>query len=483
MDASRISLSLGVLLLAPLGALGAAGPARAGRAKPDLQPPLAYGKDFVEVRRDNTLGRRCRHWGDWQAEFQDYLREAQANAASRPTPPRALKLGCVFLKNARITFPAIQGADGKPLEAAYDTPAEFEERMRRQVTGEYADFMFAFSGGLAKVEWVFETVEGIHWVQEGDKPNWGCQPRAAGPQLERALSQHRGQDVCMWVFCAGRPQTLNAANPKQRVQGIGGGISYTQWKLLEGYSLVTSVPDLGFVVHEFNHRYLDNLESIEGIRLTQFHGLARLGYEADDLGYPHLLNTYRSVYLYIIRPDMWRRFTVTGTNRMPREPFSGRNYRWDDVKADCWFRLPELHDAELAKLTGLASFKMDAQRNTDYRLYTVAGADRANVLSPYVAAGDDSDTELNNLLSLHTESCAVLRTATGHWLFMRPDLADLYVDMRKVSGAGEEPLPVYGYVLEGVRPLIVLRAPPEMPVPRSELGYFRSDRGGAGVPR
>ena len=47
-------------------------------------------------------------------------------------------------------------------------------------------------------------------------------------------------------------------------------------KLLEGYSLVTSVPDVGFLVHEVNHRYMDNLDSIEGLRLTQFHGLGRL---------------------------------------------------------------------------------------------------------------------------------------------------------------------------------------------------------------
>jgi hypothetical protein len=240
------------------------------------------------------------------------------------------------------------------------------------------------------------------------------------------------------------------------------------------------VPDLGFLVHEFNHRYLDNLEAIEGIKLTQFHGLARLGYEGDDLGYPHLLNTYRSVYLYIIRPDMWRRFTVTDTNRTPREAFTGRGYRWDDVRGDCWFKLPELRDAELAKLTGLPSFKMDARKDADYRLYTVADADRGKVLSPYVAAGGESDTALNNLLSLHTESCAVVRTATGHWLFVRPDLADLYVDMRKVSGRGGEPLPAYGYVLEGIRPLVVLRTPPEMPVPPSEIEYFRDQHRGPG---
>ena len=46
------------------------------------------------------------------------------------------------------------------------------------------------------------------------------------------------------------------------------------------------------MVHEFNHRYLDNLDSLEGLRLTMFHGLANLGYTDVDVGYPHLLNTY-----------------------------------------------------------------------------------------------------------------------------------------------------------------------------------------------
>jgi hypothetical protein len=229
-------------------------------------------------------------------------------------------------------------------------------------------------------------------------------------------------------------------------------------------------------VHEFNHRYLDNLESIEGIHLTQFHGLARLGYEATDLGYPGLYNTYRSAYQYVIRPAMWRRFTITGENRVPREAFAGRDYRWADVKDDCWFKLPELHTEELATLTGLKSLKLDAPKDADYRLYLVGDGDRPKVLSPYVSTGKEDDTALNNLVSLHTESCAVLKTAQAHWLFVRPDLADLYVDMRRVSGAMGEPLLVVGYVLEGVRPMLMLRGPADLPVPRNELGYFRAQQ-------
>ena len=90
-----------------------------------------------------------------------------------------------------------------------------------------------------------------------------------------------------------------------------------------------------------------------------------------------------------------------------------------------------------------------------------------------VEVGDDADTRVNNLLALATESCAVLATETGHWLVVRPDLADLYVDMGRVSGRGGEPLAAYGWVNQGIRPLVVLRAEPTRAVPDVEIDYFQ----------
>ena len=60
-----------------------------------------------------------------------------------------------------------------------------------------------------------------------------------------------------------------------------------------------------------------------------------MGYERGDLGYPDLLAVYRSVYLHIIRRAMWRRFSLTGPNETPREPFTGKRYRGQgDMRAD-----------------------------------------------------------------------------------------------------------------------------------------------------
>ena len=48
---------------------------------------------------------------------------------------------------------------------------------------------------------------------------------------------------------------------------------------------------------------------------------------------------------------MWRRYTITTPNHTPREPFTGKAYTWAEVQTDCWFKLPQLGNAELAQLT------------------------------------------------------------------------------------------------------------------------------------
>jgi hypothetical protein len=146
-----------------------------------LLEPLRYGRDLVEVTADHTLRRRYRVWGDWPAEVRAYLEEAREIAKARGTPGRRVKMGCLFLKDARMTFNCIAGADGKPLAGTFTTPPDFVEAMKTSGMREYADFMFAFSRGELEVEWVTERVEGLHWVSEADKdPGWNCQPKAVG---------------------------------------------------------------------------------------------------------------------------------------------------------------------------------------------------------------------------------------------------------------------------------------------------------------
>jgi hypothetical protein len=183
--------------------------------------------------------------------------------------------------------------------------------------------------------------------------------------------------------------------------------------------------------------------------------------------------TYRNYYLHLYRRDMWRRFSIRDVHNTPREPFSGKPYVWSDVEHDCWFKLPQLGQAELAKLTGVPSLVIDAPERKPYDLLTVADRDRSKVLSPYIAEAGENDVALNNQISTLNESAAVLRTNTGHWLLVTIEHVDLYVDKLKTPDNSHVPLPVYGYVLEGLRPLVLIKAPSSLPVPSHELGYFR----------
>ena len=190
----------------------------------------------------------------------------------------------------------------------------------------------------------------------------GCQARAIAEQPETALAKYKDAKVDMWVWCAGAPKVQNGA-PKQMMPGPPYGISYTQWQLFDGYSIAWCAPNLPLMVHEVNHRYLENLEAIEGVHLTQFHGLTAMGSAANDI-------------------------------------------------------------------------------------------------TP------------NNLLSLASESWAVMHTAGANWLIVRPEVADVYVATLSQRGKGAE-LEVAGWLNEGICPLLVLRAPPDLPVPAKEIGYFR----------
>jgi hypothetical protein len=442
-----------------------------GESPVKLVEPLKFHDELVEVTASGTLRRRYRVWGDYAAEVAAWKAKAEQAANERKTPPRTFRLGCIFLKNAVVSCPDIKGIDDQPLRATFSTPPEFAAQMQAHTAPEYNDFTFAFTGGAVKCEWVFETLEDLKWTAPGKTPGWGCQPRAIEEQLETALAKYKDSKIDMWVWCAGTPKTINGG-PRQKTAGPPYGISYTQWQLFGAYNIVICAPHLPLVVHEVNHRYLDNLKSIEGVQLTIFHGLNMLGYERGDLGYSDLLATYRSVYLHIIRPEMWRRFSLTGPASAKSEPFTGKLYRWADVSDDCWFRLPLLAEADLAKLTGLPGLKIIAERKTRWRQFAVPEAERRLLRSPYSSTADDNDTALNNVLALPTESCAVLHTATGHWLIVRPEIVDVFVEMLSVRGKGA-PLDVAGWLNDGVRPLIVLRAPPELPVPGREIDYFR----------
>ncbi len=455
----------------------------------DYRRPIAYGKDFVGVTGDGTLSIRYRAWNDmWGGNLASYLQDAKEAAAARGTPPKRVTFAGVFLKNVEIICPNHPGGDGKPMRGSFTISEEQENAMREEAR-KVTDFFFAASNGRLAVDFIFPVIDGLT-VESPNKPIFSIWPRGIQDQLLPKLESYKDANVAMWVFLCPRPVTHN---PPAKGKGIGVGpfgICYTAWPLYGGYCMTTTWPAAGLWVHEFNHRYLDGLKNHEGVELTKVHSLGMLGFAPGH----NLDEGYFNTYLHLIRPAIYDRFSIRVPNHTPLEPFSGKTYAWSAVKDDCWFKLPELHDAELAELTGIASFEIDTKHGGHSRLFKVAAADRARVLSTYiepsvpvkaakgkgaatgVPAGAPGPTpvQLDNYIDTGKESCTVVKTSTGQWLFVSANMADLYADMLKISGRGDKPLEVCGYVNEDVLPLLVFKAPPDMPLPGCEEGYFRT---------
>ncbi len=492
-----------VLMLVSFAAVNAA-QADKGAYPTDYKPPLSYGKDIVGVTPDGTLSVRCRAWNDmWGRNIASYLDDAKQAAAARSDPPRRVTFAAVLLKNVDITCPNHPGGDGKPMHGTFTTTPEQEKQIRAEAQ-KTIDFFYAASNGKLLVEFIFPVLDGLK-VQAGDKAIFSIWPRGIQDQLLPALEKYKDANVAMWVFICSRPVTLN---PPAGGKGIGVGpygVCYTAWPLYGGYCMTTTAAAAGLWVHEFNHRYLDGLKNLEGIHLTKFHGLGLLGYAPGH----NLDEAYFNTWLHIIRPAIYDRLDIATPNHTPLEPFTGKAYDWLQVRDDCWFKLPELHNAELAKLTGLDSFQIDTGYGGHARLFKVAPADRAKVLSPYIEPpvpakpvklkkGRDAapppapsaeplqeadatiPVKLDNFIATGKESCAAVRTATGCWLFVSANMADLYADMFKISGKPGKSLEIYGYVNEDTLPLLVFKAPADLLLPPCEEGFFRNVDGAAG---
>jgi hypothetical protein len=465
----------------------------------DFRPPIAYGKDIVGVTSEGTLSTRCRAWDDmWGKNLESYLAEAKKDAAAKGvTQPKKVLFAAPIQKNTEVTAgPDILGIDGKPLRGHYSMPEAQQESLRREAK-KIADFFYAASDGEVTVEFIFPVLDGLKVGNANGKAILSIWPRGLQDQLLPMLKQYEHAGVIMWIFVSGRVEVENSkvdakGNPTQRFGNGPFGISYTGFALYGGYCQATTAASAGLWVHEFNHRWLDGLKNHEGVALTRNHSLGQLGFAPGhslDEGY---FDTYR----YIIRPAMWKRFSITTPNHTPLEPFSGKAYAWASVQDDCWFKTPELHNAELARLTGIGSFEIDTEYGGHARLFKVAGTDRSKVISKYIEppavpvkvkkgqtpppgpAPDAIPVQLDNYIETGKESCAVVKTAAGQWLFVSANMADLYADMLKISGKGTKPLEVYGYVNEGILPLLVFRAPADMALPICEEGYFRTPLAG-----
>ncbi len=437
---------------------------------------LQYGSEFVEVMPNLSLRRRYRH-RTYERDLACYLDAAEANASRRP--PKQMRFLIVFCKDVRVTSTTTLSKDGHPLQGTYSARPEViatvDENMKK-----FSDHVFAYTCGEIRPVWKTEIIEKT--LYQNTKANsWMLHPRALsgategnrerGDQLSGPLAKYEEGEFDFMVFHCDHA----VGRGRNRIKPKFGGVAWTRW-WLKGARTLSMAGSMGYVklIHEWQHHIFDqSLEETEGLKLMKMHPSGVMGRNgARDLvpGWPRDLPFYRDRILYYFPRDMWRRWDIHKKPATPREAYSDKEYCWSEVKDDYWFKLPELRDAELRTLTGLDDLEILSEKKNEFTFFKTNSKDQ--VSSPLVTECVPNDGSLNNCLSMSENSAAVLRTRTGHFLFVKPDLADVYVDMGSFTESVEKPLPVCGYVLKGLKPLIVVKAPTGKPVPENELGYF-----------
>lgn len=445
-----------------------------------LKEPLVYKGESVEVSAGNTLQNRY-YSRDFATDLAFYLEQAKKDSVGRT--PGSMNILQVFIRH----FDMSSGKD-KPIEATCDIPEQFitEAKEYQKI---FSDMVFASSRGGMEVGWrepvVIDKINYAVPFTEGG--GWWFRPAYAADALAPVfLDKYQGRAVqpgdadFMFFY-------LHNAYWKSGgvISPAWGGMAWGDEEIRGSRLCTLNDHELSRGIHEWGHHIFDTtLQETEGLTIMRLHGLVDAGYGVSDLGWGGgigsiqqggMLAYYRDCNRYFYTRDMWERWHLKGFHNKPRIQASGRAYLWSDVKNDYWVKLPWLHLGILPQIVGLPTLRIDSPESVV--TFTLKDADKAKITSPWLAGDARGDSRLNNSVSLYNESAAVLKTANGTWLFVKPQVADLYADMLRMRGTSDQEVPVYGYILEGEKTLIAFRLPANMTLPKDELGFFRGNLG------
>lgn len=441
----------------------------AGPAMEPYKTPLSFNDEFVEVSAADTLRTRY-HSRDFDKDMEFYLAQAKENSKGRK--PGTIKMVEIFLKEIDVIARHKDNPDGK-IEGVCNIPDSFITE-HKEFEKTFSDFVYAYSNGAVQIKYLPAIVSDkpIKYDQPGEGPKaWWFRPKFVEEQFDFLKDYKAGDADFMFFFL----HTVKINGGDQLMWPAYGGMAWGNEEIKGTRLLTLNDHELARNVHEWEHHIFDTtIQETEDMTVTRFHGLDDAGYGGGELGWGGkklgpCLAYYRDCIRYYMPRDMWERWQLKGKHNIAHETYSGKGYEWSAVKNDYWFKLPRLGSEQLAKLTGLKSVKVEAPDAA--MLFKIDAGEK--VLSPRIDALDKNETALNNAVEFHTESAAVIKTATGTWLFVKPQLMDFYVNMLKIKGAGTTPLPVYGYVLEGEKALLALKLPADMKLPAKEAGFFR----------
>lgn len=436
---------------------------------PPLEPlkaPLAYEGELVEVTQQGSFRQRY-HSYDLAKDLAFYLERAKKKSVGRT--PGKMKILQVLIRQIDLIDSKGQVAAVCKIPENFITEAKEYEKV-------FGDLVYASSDGAMVVEWLpVRIIDKIRYPNGDLGAQWWFNPKGADAEME-FLKDFKAGDADFMFFYLTIAKRVD--NNQDLYPGYG-GMAYGAEEIKGARFIALNDHEIARGIHEWQHHIFDTtIQETENMTVTRSHGLIDAGYSGSSLNWGGRYGTlevgpclayYRDCNLYYQARDMWERWRLRPAHKMQHEVFAGKAYKWADVKSDYWFKLPQLFQEQLQSLTGL---KMIQVSSADAALTFDVG-DGPDLASPRLVGDIKNDALLNNAVNFFHEGAAYLKTPTGKWLFVKPQLADVYVDLMRIRGKAAQPLSVYGYVLEGYKALLAIRLPDDMPVPTDELSFFR----------
>lgn len=463
----RMMMAVSAAILVTALAVPAA--VRAAETRPQLEPlrePLACDGELVEVTQQNTLRQRY-HSYDFAKDMAFYLERAGKNSAGRK--PGKMRIMQVLIREIELT-------DSQGVVVAVCTIPEKFVTEAKEYEKAFSDVVYASSDGAMVVEWLpVQVVETIKYNVGNLGSQWWFHPKEAEGEMAFLKDFKEGDADFLFFFL----HVAKRADNKQDVWPEYGGMAYGRQEIKGARVCTLNDHEIARGIHEWQHHIFDTtIQETENMTVTRSHGLTDAGYTGSSLTWSGTYGTlnigpclayYRDCNRYYQPRDMWERWRLRPAHNVAHEPFSGKAYAWADVRHDYWFKLPQLGPPELQALTGLKTVQaISAEASLVFDV-----GDGADLASPRLTGDIRNDAALNNAVNFFHESGAFLATPTGKWLFVKPQMADLYVDVLSLQGKPARSLDVYGYVLEGYKALVAIRLPDDLPAPTDELSMFR----------
>lgn len=447
---------------------------------------VVYKGELIEVTNDNLFRRHYKKWFDEKDDVQAYYDDQEFSN------PRKIMIGVITVTDCIVRSTDTRGTDLHPLEMHIDMNDDYENASRDN-DNYIKKFFRAATRGRIKLN--FNYVKVPHLLFETSGENWSGRITSfpANEILENYLKtqedwQDLMYDIDIWVFNldSNGVSYYNQNEDDSKFFKLRSNVTFNNVKFLNGrvMKIVQKLKNNVFT-HESGHLFTHAFFESDGYNIFPFHGSGVMGYTDDDNnphGYEWIGDTanselfYFNMLKYYITPDMWERF-----NRGPNPitpPAIGGEYKYDDIKNDFQSLLPALTEDDIKTVTGFRAMVLVEDSITMIR---VRRPERDDVTTTHYTR-PTTDPTLSNCIDRKYNNVAVVGFSTGHWIFVKPSMLELFADMPNLSdydiGESKSYLSIYGVLRYKIKSnnvndgcLVLLKAPASLN-PANELGYF-----------